>query len=57
MNREIKQKVKNIIKKAMTDAKSYDDKEVRPEHLINAILVDDDNKCVEILRNYKKLVF
>jgi ATP-dependent Clp protease ATP-binding subunit ClpC len=53
MNIEIIPKVKEIIKKAMEDAKGFDDVELRPEHIINAILVDDNNKCSQILKEYR----
>jgi ATP-dependent Clp protease ATP-binding subunit ClpC len=52
MGKQIIPKVKTIFKNAMNDAKGYDDKEVRPEHLINAILIDNSNKCMEVLKQY-----
>ena len=52
MNREIYPKVKLIINQSMKEAKSFGDVEVKPEHVILSILVDDDNECTKI---FKKL--
>ncbi len=51
--REIFPKVKLIINQAMKEAKSFDDKEIRPEHLMLSILNDDNNECVDILKRLK----
>jgi ATP-dependent Clp protease ATP-binding subunit ClpC len=50
MNREIVPKVKHIINKANDEAKNFDDKFVRPEHMLLSILIDDDNKCSTTLK-------
>jgi len=52
MNREIYPKVKIIINKAMQEAKNLDDIKIRPEHITLSIL-NDDNECVDALRNLK----
>jgi ATP-dependent Clp protease ATP-binding subunit ClpC len=53
MNREIYPKVKLIINEAMKEAKSFDDTKVRPEHILLAMINDNDNECVTILRKLK----
>ena len=53
MNREIYPKVKLIINEAMKEAKSFDDTKVRPEHIVLAMINDNDNDCVTILRKLK----
>ena len=51
MNREILPKVKIIMNKANTISKSYSDNYVRPEHIMLAILNEDNNTCVNHLKN------
>jgi ATP-dependent Clp protease ATP-binding subunit ClpC len=53
MNREIYPKVKLIINEAMKEAKSFDDTKVRPEHVLIAMINDNDNECVTILKKLK----
>ncbi len=53
MNREIYPKVKIIINHAMKEAKNFGDVNVRPEHIVLSILLDDDNECVKILKILK----
>ena len=52
MNREIVPKVKLIMNNAMNEAKSNEDVLVRPEHILIAILLDENNICVNA---FKKL--
>jgi len=52
MNREVFPKVKVIISHSMKEAKAFDDVKVRPEHIVLSILLDNDNACVNILRNH-----
>jgi ATP-dependent Clp protease ATP-binding subunit ClpC len=49
MNREIEPKVKIIIANAMVEAKNLDDNKLRPEHILLAILQDNNNSCTTIL--------
>lgn len=53
MKKEICPKVKVIMNNAIKEAKSFDDVKVRPEHILLSILMDDNNNCVDILRNMK----
>lgn len=53
MNREIYPKVKLIISQSMKEAKSFDDVKVRPEHIVLAMLVDNDNEGVKVLNKLK----
>ena len=48
--REIVPKVKLIMNKAQDEAKIFDDKYVRPEHILLSILNNDSNRCYLILR-------
>jgi ATP-dependent Clp protease ATP-binding subunit ClpC len=50
MNREIGPKVKVIVRDAIKEAKAYDDIELRPEHVVLSIINNDDNKCVDTLK-------
>jgi len=50
MTNEIGPKVKDIMQKAIKEARDYDDSELKPEHILISILLDDDNKAVHILR-------
>ena len=52
MNREIVPRVKIIMNSAMEEAKSNEDIAVKPEHIIIALLLDDNNMCVNA---FKKL--
>jgi ATP-dependent Clp protease ATP-binding subunit ClpC len=49
MKKDIVPKLKEIMKNATIEAKTYDDIKLRPEHIMMSILVDDDNRCVDIL--------
>ena len=51
MNREIIPKLKIIIGEAIKEAKNMDDTSVKPEHIIMAIISDDNNGCSNILKN------
>jgi ATP-dependent Clp protease ATP-binding subunit ClpA len=53
MKREPYPKVKVIITQSMKEAKSFDDVNVKPEHIILSILIDDDNECTKILKKIK----
>ncbi len=53
MNREIYPKVKLIISHSIKEAKSFDDVNVKPEHVVMSILLDDDNECVKVLKRCK----
>ena len=44
MKRDVYQKVKQIITNSMNEAKAFDDINVKPEHIILAMLIDDDNE-------------
>jgi ATP-dependent Clp protease ATP-binding subunit ClpC len=48
MKKEIIPKVKKIINKAQEEAKNYDDKFVRPEHLLLAMITDANNRASDI---------
>jgi ATP-dependent Clp protease ATP-binding subunit ClpC len=50
MSREIVPKVKTIIKAAEQEAKSYEDIKLRPEHVMVAIILDENNECVKNLQ-------
>ena len=50
MKKDIVPKLKLIMKNAFIEAKTYDDIKLRPEHIIISILVDDDNRCLDILK-------
>ena len=54
MSKEIFPKVKFIINKANEESKSFDDNKVRPEHLVLALLNDNDNEAIDILA-YNKI--
>ena len=51
MNREIIPKLKKIITEAKHEAKSMDDIVVKPEHILIAILSDNNNGCSDALKN------
>jgi len=51
--REVYPEVKKIMKDAIDEAKSFDDVKIRPEHIILAILVDDNNECNIIFKTLK----
>ena len=53
MNREIYHKVKLIMREAMSEAKSFDDIKVKPEHIILSIINNNNNECVAILKKLK----
>lgn len=49
MNRAICPKVKVIMDNSKKEAKVFEDLKVRPEHIVLAILNDDDNECIKVL--------
>tara|TARA_R110000772_G_scaffold17946_1_gene49762 strand:- start:13102 stop:15603 length:2502 start_codon:yes stop_codon:yes gene_type:complete len=49
MNREVVPKVKIIVNSANEIAKDFEDKFVRPEHILLAIINDKKNNCVALL--------
>jgi len=51
MNREIIPKLKKIISEAKHEAKLMDDTVVKPEHILIAILSDNNNGCSDALKN------
>lgn len=51
MNREIIPKLKIIIGEAVKEAKEMGDTHVKPEHIIMSIISDNNNGCVDVLRN------
>jgi ATP-dependent Clp protease ATP-binding subunit ClpC len=53
MNREIIPKLKLIINEAVKEAKSMDDTLVKPEHILIAILSDNNNGCSDALKNMR----
>ncbi len=48
--REILPKVKSIMNEANNEAKNYGDKFIKPEHILLAILNDDENKTTDIMK-------
>jgi len=50
MNREIIPKLKIIIGEAVKEAKSMDDTLVKPDHIIMAIISDNNNGCSDVLK-------
>jgi ATP-dependent Clp protease ATP-binding subunit ClpC len=50
MNREIVPKVKLIINNANKEAKTNEDTHIKPEHILMALLLDNNNSCVSILK-------
>jgi ATP-dependent Clp protease ATP-binding subunit ClpC len=50
MTNNIGDKVKDIMKRAIQEARGYDDSELKPEHILMSLIVDEDNKVVHILR-------
>lgn len=50
MNKDVEPKVDAIMKMAFTEAASYGDSKLRLEHILIAILVENDNKCVDALK-------
>jgi ATP-dependent Clp protease ATP-binding subunit ClpC len=51
MNREIIPKLKIIIGEAVKEAREMGDDQVKPEHLIISIISDNNNGCVDALKN------
>ena len=51
MNREIIPKVRIIISDAVKEAKEMGDNQVKPEHIIMAIISDNNNGCTDALKN------
>lgn len=51
MNREIIPKLKKIITEAIKEAKSMEDREVKPEHIIISIINDNSNGCSDAFKN------
>lgn len=48
--RKILPKVKIVVTQSMKEAKSFDDVKVKPEHIVLAMLTDNDNECVTTLK-------
>ena len=48
--REILPKVKSIMNEANKEAKNYGDKFIKPEHILLAIINDDENKSTDIMK-------
>lgn len=53
MNRDIYPKVKVIINQAMSEAQSFDDIKIRPEHIVLSLINDNDNDVILILKKMK----
>lgn len=51
MKKRLAQKVKKIIADSIEISKSFDDRFVRPEHIILSMLEDNNNNTIEILTN------
>jgi len=49
--REVVRKVKLIMKLAQTEAKNNSDRELRPEHILLAILTEESNRSFKVLKN------
>jgi ATP-dependent Clp protease ATP-binding subunit ClpA len=45
MSKDIHPRVKIVINKAIKEAQTLDDIQVRPEHIIISILTDEENEC------------
>lgn len=50
MKKEIVPKLKKVMNRAQDEAKMYDDKVVRPEHIILSMVNDGDNRCANTLK-------
>ena len=50
MKKEIVPKLKKAMNRAQDEAKMYDDKVVRPEHIILSMVNDGDNRCANTLK-------
>jgi len=53
MNNDIFPKVKIIMNQATVVAKTFDDIEIKPEHILLSILQDDDNACTQVFEKLK----
>jgi len=51
MNREIRPKLKEIVRKAMQEVLNHNGNQLRPEHVILSIIADGDNRTTEVLLN------
>lgn len=49
MKKEIVPKVKTIMKRAFEEAKAYSDIKLRPEHIVISMIIDDDNRAINVL--------
>ena len=49
MDREVDLKLKIIMNLSINEAKIFDDIKIKPEHIILAMLVDNDNDCSKVL--------
>lgn len=49
MKKEIAPTLKKVMNKAQIEAKNFDDKVIRPEHIILAMIIDNDNRAVRTL--------
>lgn len=50
MKKEIVPKLKKVMNKAQDEAKSYDDKFVRPEHIVLSTISEGKNRCSDALK-------
>ena len=50
MKKEIVPKLNKVMNRAQDEAKMYDDKVVRPEHIILSMVNDGDNRCANTLK-------
>jgi ATP-dependent Clp protease ATP-binding subunit ClpA len=50
MSKDIHPRVKIVINKAIKEAQTLDDIQVRPEHIIISILTDEENDVLKYLK-------
>jgi ATP-dependent Clp protease ATP-binding subunit ClpC len=53
MKGNVTPKLKEIIKIATSEAKAYDYRQLLPEHLLLAILLENQNRCIDIMSNMR----
>lgn len=51
MSKQVNPKVNIIVKQANVEARNLDDIKVKPEHFVLSIITDNDNQCVDVIRN------
>lgn len=51
--KEVSPKTKKIMNNAVKEARVFDDVNVKPEHILLSMLSDNDNDCINILKNMK----